>query len=233
MGNVLSCACATCEHTYDKYYPKCKYLEPKYVASTLMAASIARNVLKNHGPVNSELAKCLNFNFMACTGASLGIQLWVYFVNGFTMMKILPRHQFGQVQAQLYPKFFFLSSLFSFGSLTCFLKYNNLPLTASMKPLGICLATSFALNIINFTCFNPNAIKYNQKMHEIERNAGEGLTTVGKLMQDAQCESDPEYIQAKKKFYRFHGYSVVAGFASLGCTIAEFYLLSNQSFFGN
>ena len=31
-------------------------------------------------------------------------------------------------------------------------------------------------------------------MHEIERNAGEGLTTVGKLMQDAQCESDPVII---------------------------------------
>lgn len=28
-------------------------------------------------------------------------------------------------------------------------------------------------------------------MHEIESNAGEGLTTIGKLQVDAKCESDP------------------------------------------
>ena len=28
-------------------------------------------------------------------------------------------------------------------------------------------------------------------MHEIEKNAGEGLTTVGKLHVDSQCEKNP------------------------------------------
>lgn len=68
-------------------------------------------------------------------------------------MRVLPRHQFGQVQAQLYPKFFFLSSLLSYGSLTCFLKYNNLPLTENMKPLVINLQISSLLIFYILYCF--------------------------------------------------------------------------------
>ena len=40
------------------------------------------------------------------------------------MMKLIPRHQFGLVQSHLFPKYLFLTSLFSFGSLLAFLKNN-------------------------------------------------------------------------------------------------------------
>ncbi len=90
-------------------------------------------------------------------------------------------------------------------------------------------------------------------MHQIEKNAGEGITTIGKLIQNAQCERDPvnikleaftysiifyelifnnqEYLKAKKKFYRFHGYSALSNMISLAATVGQFYLLSNKSFF--
>jgi hypothetical protein len=107
------------------------------------------------------------------------------------MMKVLPRHQFSLVQSHLYPKFFFLTTLFNFGSLSVFLKANPLPWSDAKLPLALTLTSSFILNVINFTCFNPNAIKYNLKMHEIEKNTGDGLTTVGKLHVDSQCEKNP------------------------------------------
>ena len=53
------------------------------------------------------------------------------------------------------------------------------------------MATSFLLSAFNFTCFNVNSIKYNAKMHEIEKQAGEGITTIGKMMQESKVESDP------------------------------------------
>jgi hypothetical protein len=34
-------------------------------------------------------------------------------------------------------------------------------------------------------------LKYNVKMHEIEKNAGEGINTVGKLTQSTQLEINP------------------------------------------
>lgn len=227
MGNVISCFYDTCDNFYGKWYPKCKYLQPLYVAPALMVSSLAYTACAKPDYLFSE--RMANFVFSTATSATLGMQIWVFFVNGLTMMRYLPRHQFGLVQSHLFPKFFFMTTLFNFKSLTVFLKANPLPWTEAKRPMGIALASSFVLNVINYTCFNPNAIKYNRKMHEIEKNAGEGLTTVGKLQVDAQCENNPEYVQTKSKFNRFHGYSALAGFLSFGCTVAEFYFLSERS----
>jgi hypothetical protein len=59
---------------------------------------------------------------MTGTGATLGLQLWVSWISGVTMLTILPRHQFGQVQAALFPKYFFLSSFTTFLTLNSFLQ---------------------------------------------------------------------------------------------------------------
>jgi len=229
MGNVLSCIFDKCDDLMEKCYPKQKWLQPRYVASTLMVSSLGYTLYKNPGKVCCP--KVANFAFLSSTGATLGLQFWVFFNSGITMMRLLPRHQFGLVQSHLYSKFFFLTSVFNFTSLSVFLKSNPLPLADSKYALGACLSASFVLNIINLTCFNPNSIKYNQKMHEIEKASGEGLTTIGPLEKDNQCESNTEYVEARKKFYRHHGYSALSGLVSFGCTVAEFYFLSDKSFF--
>lgn len=230
MGNVLSTAFDSVEYLYEKYYTKSKWLQPRYVSSALMVSSVAYSLSLKKVSDNATNFTT-NFTFLFSTGATLGLQLWVLFINGLTMMRLLPRHQFGVVQSNLFPKFFFLTTLFNFGSLSVFLKSNPLPWSGDMLPLGACLASSFFLNVVNFTCFNPCAIKYNLKMHQIERNAGEGLTTIGKLMQNTQCENDPEYLKSKKKFNRFHGFCSLGALLSFGATIGEYYLLSHKSFF--
>ena len=93
------------------------------------------------------------------------------------------------------------------------------------------MCTSFFLNIENFTCFGVNSVKYNTKMHEIEIAAGEGVTTVGKLIQENKVENNPEYKVASQKFYRFHGLSSVANLVSLVCTVGQFYLLAKKASF--
>ena len=93
-----------------------------------------------------------------------------------------------------------LTSLFSFGSFSSFLKSNPLPWTNNAFPLGCLLAASFGLNIVNLTCFNVGTIKYNQEMHAIEKNAGEGVNTVGMLESTAQCQQTPVILRLFKRF---------------------------------
>lgn len=229
MGKAISCLFDTYDDLFDRYYPKLKWLQPRYLTSTLMASSLAYTVYMKPAQCLSE--RVATFVFLGASGATLGLQSWVFFVNGLTMMRLLPRHQFGLVQSHLFPKFFFLTSLFNYASLNVFLKANPLPLSESKLPIAACLASSFFLNVLNMTCFSVHGVRYNLKMHEIERNTGEGLTTVGKLVQNAKCESDPEYMAVKSKFNRFHGYSALSGFLSFGATVAQFYFLSDKGFF--
>ncbi len=85
--------------------------------------------------------------FLLCTGANLGIQLWITFVSGTTMMRVLPRHQNGLVQRHLFPKYFFLTSLFTFGSLSSYL---NMKPSSSWTNDALTLVNTF-LNEINYS----------------------------------------------------------------------------------
>lgn len=232
MGNVISTFYDAVDHGYDKYYPKNKWLQPVFVSSALMASHIGIQLVLVDAKCAVVPTNSYNFFFLFSVAGNLGINLWVSFVQGLTMMRLLPRHQFGLVQSHLFPKYFFLTTAFSFGSLATYL---------GVKPygtwkgdslvLGGLLATSFLLSALNFTCFSRNAIKYNLRMHQIEKNAGEGITTIGKLMQDSKVQNDPEYVQVKNKFYRFHGYSLSANFITVASAVAQIYLLSRKTFF--
>lgn len=67
----------------------------------------------------------------------------------------------------------------------------NFIIKAFFLKKGSLLLGSFLLSVVNFTCFNIGSIKYNLKMHQIEKSAGEGITTVGKLMQESKVEQNP------------------------------------------
>lgn len=62
-----------------------------------------------------------NFIYLFSSSANLGMQLWKTFIAP-TSLSVLPRHMHGLNQSHLFPKYFFLSTLFSFGSLASFLK---------------------------------------------------------------------------------------------------------------
>ena len=47
-----------------------------------------------------------------------------YFLRSPTTFWVLPRHTFGKLQAHTFPKYFFLTTLYSYVSLASFLKMN-------------------------------------------------------------------------------------------------------------
>ena len=59
-----------------------------------------------------------------------------------------------------------------------------------MKKAASLLGGSFLLSACNLTLFGRMSIRYNMQMHQIEKNAGEGLTTIGKLIQRNKLEND-------------------------------------------
>ena len=88
-----------------------------------MGAKIIWLLTKQEVP--KQMCACNNMMYLLSAGANLGIQFWISFVSP-TTFSVIPRHEFGQVQAHLFPKYFFLTTLFSFGSLSAFLKQNPL-----------------------------------------------------------------------------------------------------------
>jgi hypothetical protein len=119
MGNLNSV-----RRAYDDYYPKHELLRPRNIATATMVSKIAYDLFSQRTQPNCDCYA--KFWFLTGTGVTLGLQLWVSWVSGLTMMTVLPRHQFGQVQAALFPKYFFLASVSTFLAFTSFLQMNPL-----------------------------------------------------------------------------------------------------------
>ena len=98
-----------------------RWIQPVYLSSALMTSYVGLKFMIQKSLVKTCPEPYNTLTLMLCTGANLGLQLWVSFVSGTTMMRILPRHQVGEVQRSLFPKYTFLTSLFTFGSLSSFL----------------------------------------------------------------------------------------------------------------
>lgn len=229
MGSLLSKVDDGCECAFEKYWPKNKWLQPAFVVPTLGVAHLAGQVyLKD---VSCPVVPSSNYNFLllGSLGAGLGLQLWTTFVQGLTMRKVLPRHQFGKVQASLFPKYFIFTNIAAFESLSCYLA---LCPPQSWKDeslwLGALLVASFKLSTLNLTCFNRNTIMYNQQMHAIEQANDEGADTIGQLAKDTKSEADAEYQRVKSKFYKFHGMASVTNLLALGATVGSVYLLAKR-----
>ena len=98
-----------------------RWLQPRYVGPALMGASVV--YLMVDGSVNGKECRCDKMLYVLSAGASLGVQLWISFISPTTFW-VLPRHQFGKLQAHMFPKYFFLTTLYSYGSLVSFLRMN-------------------------------------------------------------------------------------------------------------
>lgn len=231
MGSSQSHMYDLVSKTYDNYYPKSRYLRPKNLSTVLMVSSIGTQIFVHNKQKRSDHA--LSFILLASTGANVGLQTWIMFVSGMTMIRLLPRHQFSLVQSHLFPKYFFLNSFFSFASFFAFLGLNPVGTWKDeICLLGYLLGGSFVLNALNFAIFNPKTIEYSSRMRELEKLTGDDqLNVVGKLSSESKIENDPAYKKAKKSFLIYHGVAVTTNLISLVSNIAQLYILSGKAHF--
>lgn len=228
MGNAISTVDETVNTLYDKYYPKNKWVSPVYASAIGMFGYLAKNFNVSQ---SVKLTSRDSFVYLFCLSSTLGLQMWVTFVSGLTMKRILPRHQFGQVQSALFPRYFFLNTLYTFGSLAVFTKcYPISTWKDEYSTMGLVLAGSFLLNALNSMFLSPKTVTYLNEMHEIEKRAGVGLTTVGKLIMESKLENDAQYKEVTTKFHMYHGVSMLANFASFVATVGHVYLLTSGNY---
>lgn len=151
------------------------------------------------------------FNFRGLYALSFsfifGMTLWVSFIGGVIIHRVLPQRQFGPLQQRLLPVYFKLNTLISSGLLLAWIR-NHSAVTAHLAcPMVPDVSQAYALFIVvatqalNLFWFGPTTSKLLTERLELEK-------AEGKNAQDA--DASPDLKALKAKFARLHGYSSLA-----------------------
>ena len=89
MGNIVSTIYNLCDYIYEHYYPKSEYVRPAYVVSACMLSKVFIGLTGKQNPI---INKQNNLVFLASTGTTLGLQIWISFFSGKTQQ--LPHNPF-------------------------------------------------------------------------------------------------------------------------------------------
>jgi hypothetical protein len=129
-------------------------------------------------------------------GTWFGMVAYTTFIAGITMFKNLPRKTFGKLQAKLFPKYFFLSSV------TLILQLVTLPsLTVAVKKSTIVLGVALGMTLLNQFYLEPLSTNNMMERYRLEDTPG------GK-------DTD-EYKQHKASFGKLHGMSSLTNLIAL------------------
>ncbi|CAM9615945.1 unnamed protein product [Scytosiphon promiscuus] len=164
---------------------------PVRVAAILAAAGLAA---KGSLLVPGNLAKFLH---MLAFASWLGSTIWTTFVAGITMMRNLPRQQFGKLQSKLFPAYFQLN----FASILAIIIIRGNPLRTRG---GATLLVSFLSTVLNLVLLEPKSTAVMFQRYKLE---------------DEKKADTEEYKALGNKFGMFHGMS---SFANLFALIGSF-----------
>jgi hypothetical protein len=129
-------------------------------------------------------------------GTWFGTVAYTTFIAGITMFKNLPRKTFGKLQAKLFPKYFFLSSV------TLILQLVTVPsLSVAAKKSTIVLGVALAMTLLNQFYLEPLSTNNMMERYRLEDTPG------GK-------DTD-EYKKHKASFGKLHGMSSLTNLIAL------------------
>lgn len=123
------------------------------------------------------------------------------------------RHDFGALQAKLFPVYFEYSVLML--SITCGATY-SLRKKIFDKEIAP-LAASLALNLINLFYLEPKTTKIMFKRHALERELGAGHEIGSLKPESAKARADPRLKEISKQFGKLHGLSTTVNLIALCC----------------
>lgn len=166
---------------------------------------------------------------LLCFAASFGAGLWVTFIGGIIMFKHLPRHQFGNLQARMFPAYFALVSVCAAVSVAAFAYLHPWRSASPLHryQLGF-LLSALAFDLSNLLVFTPMTVDIMKKRHKIERDLGIGQE-VGWSKNLDLAKQNPNLAAINKKFGLIHAFSSLANIMSFGClAIHSWYLAANM-----
>ncbi len=75
-----------------------------------MVGLIGLQIYTNKSVLNSPT---ISFQYLLSLSICFGSQVWHMLISKPTLLRLLPRHQFGHVESYLKPKYLFITTLFS------------------------------------------------------------------------------------------------------------------------
>jgi len=165
---------------------------------------------------------------LVCFSTALGTSLWASFIGGIIMFKNLPRHQFGNLQAKMFPAYFkLLLVCCSICVAAMAVTHPWVTATKREKLQIIALGISLLAVLINLLIFQPLTVKVMKERHRIEKEENVG-TEIGWSKNLEAAKKNPELAAINKKFGMVHGFSSLANLLFVGCLAFHSWYLASR-----
>lgn len=175
----------------------------------------------------SEPGTLSNLVYIGSFATHFGSQMWMTFVSGIVLFFTIPRHNFGQVQRILFPKYFLLNAALGLATLTTFVHHHpSYSWTFQQKTQAWALAICFVIELATRLYIVPPLLETLSVRMLIEQEAGVG-GEIGRhepgLLKDC-----PNYMKIHRKFRKWHLACGVANVAAVGCNGIHLYHLATK-----
>ncbi|KAG0554511.1 hypothetical protein M758_12G100600 [Ceratodon purpureus] len=160
---------------------------------------------------------------------AFGTSLWASFIGGIIMFKNLPRHQFGNLQAKMFPAYFKLLMVCCSFCVSAMATTHPWNVATKRERLQIVsLGVSLFTVVVNLLVFQPLTVKIMKQRHKIEKDEGIG-NEVGRSMNLEAAKKNPELAKINKTFGMVHGFSSLANiFCFGGLAFHSWYIASRM-----
>lgn len=168
----------------------------------------------------------MRLGYLVAFASTFGASLWVTFIGGIIQYSVLPRHQFGNLQAKSLPVYFRLVSTATSICLATFAILHPLGKASTaeksqLAALGVTLGTT----ILNLLVLEPTTTAIMKERHKIERAEGIGAD-VGLSKNREVAKTNTELAAINKKFGMYHGMSSLANLFSFGGILVHTWYLA-------
>lgn len=194
-----------------------------------LLAGIVIMVISYHLYPSIGVIRLVTFHKVVHLGVSsihFGTQFWVSFIAGVTMVKHMPRHEFGQVQTKLFPKYFTLGIITSVMGIVSFHHLNKEGFTDEQVFQVVLMAVSLVCAVLNRFLFFPANVSTMNAMYKIEKDAGVGQQVGYKST--PELDGSDTYQKARRRFQMAHGASAIANLVSFLCSVGHIYYLGTK-----
>ncbi|XP_053299177.1 transmembrane protein 205 [Pleuronectes platessa] len=153
---------------------------------------------------------------------SWGMQVWVTFIAGFTLVRQVTLHTFGLVQSKLFPVYFHFLLGSSFLSLAVYAVFHPRELLDWHHTVQMVLFSVVPITAgLNARWFGPKVTEVMFQMRQVETEHGLGNQIGRGSLKAAYAklkEQDPKYRASRSTFLRYHGLSSLCALIGFLCT---------------
>ncbi|XP_034606947.1 uncharacterized protein [Setaria viridis] len=145
-----------------------------------------------------------------------------------SMLRYLPRHQFGSLQGKMFPAYFMLISACSAISVAAFAYLHPWKTASTVEryQLGF-LLLALGCNLSNLLVITPMMVEMTKKRYKLEKDLGIG-SEVGNSKNKEMAKRSPALAAMNQKFRMIHVVSSLASLMSFGSLAMHSWYLSSK-----